>query len=318
MIQKKELGQTGLTITPFVLGGNVFGWTIDEQTSFKVLDHFLQSGGNFIDTADVYTGFYQGGKYGESERIIGQWMKTRKNRSKVLIATKVGYEMAPHKKGLSKKYILEAVEDSLHRLQTDVIDLYQSHRDDLHTPTEETLEAYTQLMKQGKVRHIGASQCTPDRLRNALNLSKELGLASYAALQPHYNLYERAGYEKGFESLCKEQKLGVIPNFGLARGFLTGKYRGEADLSKSARGAGMKDFFNERGLRILAGLDQVAKNQNATPAQVALAWLLSRPTVTAPIASATSVEQLSELLPSLELNLTIESLQILSQASQPS
>jgi aryl-alcohol dehydrogenase-like predicted oxidoreductase len=294
-MQKKPLGKTGATILPLVLGGNVFGWTADEATSFQILDRFADAGGTLIDTADVYSGFAPGGKYGESERIIGNWIKSRNNRSKVLIATKVGYEMSPDKKGLSRKYIMQAVEDSLTRLQTDSIDLYQSHRDDLSTPLEETLEAYTSLIKAGKVRWIGASQCAPDRLARGLEISKDKGFASYATLQPHYNLYERADYESQFKTICEEQGLGVIPYFGLARGFLTGKYRCEADLAKSVRGSGIKDFLNERGFRILAALDQVAKIESATPAQISLAWLMSRPSITAPIASATSVGQLEDL-----------------------
>jgi aryl-alcohol dehydrogenase-like predicted oxidoreductase len=312
-MQKKPLGKTGATILPLVLGGNVFGWTADEATSFQILDRFADAGGTLIDTADVYSGFAPGGKYGESERIIGNWIKSRNNRSKVLIATKVGYEMSPDKKGLSRKYIMQAVEDSLTRLQTDSIDLYQSHRDDLSTPLEETLEAYTSLIKAGKVRWIGASQCAPDRLARGLEISKDKGFASYATLQPHYNLYERADYESQFKTICEEQGLGVIPYFGLARGFLTGKYRCEADLAKSVRGSGIKDFLNERGFRILAALDQVAKIESATPAQISLAWLMSRPSITAPIASATSVGQLEDLLKSTTLQLSEESISILGQ-----
>jgi aryl-alcohol dehydrogenase-like predicted oxidoreductase len=317
MPSQKPLGKTGLKITPFVLGGNVFGWTADEKTSFQILDRFTEAGGNLIDTADVYTGFFAGGKYGESERIIGKWMKARGKRNQVLIATKVGYEMAPDKKGLSKKYILQAVEDSLLRLQVETIDLYQSHRDDLETPIEETLSAYTQLIKQGKVRFIGASQCTPDRLEKFLKVSAELGSASYQTLQPLYNLYSRQGYEEGFKSICEKHGLGVIPFYGLARGFLTGKYRSEADLAKSARGAtGVKEFLNERGFRILDGLEKVSKHKNASFAQVALAWLRTRPSITAPIASATSVTQLEDLLGSLALEFTLEEVQILNEASR--
>jgi aryl-alcohol dehydrogenase-like predicted oxidoreductase len=317
MSSLRPLGRTGISITPLALGGNVFGWTADESTSFQILDHFLALGGNLIDTADVYSGFVPGGKYGESEKILGKWMKKRGNRARVILATKVGYEMSPTQKGLSKKYILTAAEDSLARLQTDYLDLYQSHRDDLATPTSETLEAYTQLIQQGKVRLIGASQCTADRLEKALVLSQELGLAAYSTLQPHYNLLERAGYEKNFEPICKAHGLGVITYFGLARGFLTGKYRSEADLAQSARGPGVKDFLNARGFRILAALDQVAETHRATPAQVALAWIMARSSVTAPIASATSIAQLDDLWKSIELTLPPAAMQILDQASAP-
>jgi aryl-alcohol dehydrogenase-like predicted oxidoreductase len=320
MLEKRLLGKTGIQIAPLVLGGNVFGWTADEPTSFKILDRFVELGGNMIDTADVYSGFAAGGKYGESERVIGKWMKSRGNRHQLVIATKVGYPMSPEtspeKVGLSKKYILQAVEDSLARLQIETIDLYQSHRDDLQTPIHESLEAYTSLIHSGKIRFIGASQCTPERLREWLSVSQETGLATYTTLQPHYNLVERAGFEEKFQAICLAHGLGVITFFGLARGFLTGKYRSLGDLEKSVRGEGVKPYMNEKGFRVLAALDQVSKSQNATPAQVALAWLMAKPAVTAPIASATRVEQLKEIWKSVELKLDLESLRILDQASQ--
>src|SRR5579872_7264164 len=274
-----------------MLGGNVFGWTVDQSAGFKILDAFVDSGLNFIDTADIYSTWVPGHKGGESETIIGNWLKRLGNRSKVIIATKVGMEMTPNDKGLTKAYIFRAVERSLQRLQTDYIDLYQSHQDDATAPLEETLEAYAQLIKQGKVRVIGASNYTAERLAAALDASERHAFPRFESLQPHYNLCERAGYEAALEPLCLEKKLGVIPYFSLASGFLTGKYRSEADLSKSPRGQGVKKYLNERGFRILAALDQVAQNLHATPGKVALAWLMARPGVTAPIASATSLAQ---------------------------
>jgi aryl-alcohol dehydrogenase-like predicted oxidoreductase len=261
----RELGRSGLKVSPVCLGGNVFGWTADEQASFAVLDEFTASGGNFIDTADVYSTWVEGHKGGESETVLGQWLKRRGNRDKVILATKVGSDMGPDRKGLKPAYIARAVEDSLKRLQTDYIDLYQSHRDDPETPQEETLEAYAKLIKAGKVRAIGASNFTPERLASALAISAKHALPRYESLQPEYNLYERAGYEDALEPLCEKEKIGVIGYFGLASGFLTGKYRSEADLGKSPRGADLGQYFNERGFRILKGLDQVAAETGATP-----------------------------------------------------
>jgi len=311
----RNLGTSTLKVSPLCLGTNVFGWTIDEKTSASILDAFVAAGLNFIDTADIYSTWVPGHKGGESETIIGNWMKRSGNRSKVVIATKVGMEMGQNDKGLSKAYILRAVERSLQRLQTDYIDLYQSHKDDPTTPLEETLEASAQLIKQGKVRVIGASNYTAERLTAALEVSKQQGLPRYESLQPHYNLNERAGYEAALEPLCLEENLGVIPYFSLASGFLTGKYRSEADLSKSPRGQGVKKYLNERGFRILAALDRVAQNLNATPGKVALAWLMARPSITAPIASATTVEQLRDLIDATNLKLDAESIELLNQAS---
>jgi aryl-alcohol dehydrogenase-like predicted oxidoreductase len=304
-----------LEVSPLVCGGNVFGWTVNEATAFKLLDAFVAAGLNFIDTADVYSKWVPGNKGGESETILGKWLKRSGNRKKVVIATKVGMEMGPKKKGLSKSYISEAVEDSLQRLQTDYIDLYQSHTDDSETPLEETLETYAQLIKQGKVRVIGASNYSAERLALALEASKEHGYPSYQSLQPLYNLYERAGYEAKLEQLCLEKGLGVIPYFSLASGFLTGKYRSESDLSKSARGQGIKKYLNDRGFRILRALDQVAKQHHSTPARVSLAWLIARPSITAPIASATSLEQLNHLIEATKLELDHPSVEMLNQAS---
>jgi aryl-alcohol dehydrogenase-like predicted oxidoreductase len=314
---KRNLGDSGISIVPLVFGGNVFGWTTDERTSFDILDAFVDHGLDCIDTADVYSRWVPGNKGGESEIIIGRWLKNTGKRNNVIIATKVGSSMSPNdsRKDLSKQYIIKAAEDSLRRLQTDHIDLYQSHYDDLHTPVQETLEAYAQLIKEGKVRAIGASNFGADRLQESLEVSKKLGLPSYVTLQPEYNLYDREGYEKELEPVCKENKLGVITYYSLASGFLTGKYRSEADLNKSKRGQGIKKYINDRGVRILNALDEVAKNYGTTAATVALAWVIARPGVTAPIASATSVTQLQELTKSVSLNLLSDVINQLTEVS---
>ena len=314
-MKKRKLGNSGLQVAPLALGGNVFGWTIDEPASFQVLDAFAAAGFNFVDTADVYSAWKPGNKGGESETILGNWIKKSGNRQKVLIATKVGMDMGAGMKGLSKDYILRAVEDSLRRLQTDYIDLYQSHTDDATVPLQESLEAFDQLVKQGKVRAIGTSNYSAVRLSEALDVSKKHGLPRYESLQPLYNLYERADYESTLEPLCRENGIGVIPYYSLASGFLTGKNRSEADLAKSARGGGVKKYLNARGLALLAALDQVAKKYNSTPAKISLAWLLTRPTVTAPIASATNVTQLQELLDATALELDRDTLELLDKAS---
>ncbi len=310
----RELGRSGLAVGPLALGGNVFGWTADEATSFKVLDAFVAAGLNLIDTADAYSRWVPGHRGGESETIIGKWLKSRGNRSKVVIATKVGVEMGPGEQGLSRAYIVRAVERSLQRLDTDYIDLYQSHRDDPQTPIEETLSAYADLIKQGKVRVIGASNFTAERLRDALGASTARGLPRYESLQPNYNLYDRAAFEGELAELCRRERIGVISYFSLASGFLTGKYRSEADLANRARGYRVKEMLNERGFRILRALDAVARETGATPAQISLAWLIARG-VTAPIASATSVEQLEELIGATHLTLGAEALAKLDQAS---
>ena len=315
-MRKRRLGNSGLEVAPLAFGGNVFGWTADEKTSFRLLDAFVAAGFNLIDTADVYSRFAPENRGGESEMVIGNWLKQGGRRDKVIIATKVGLEMGHDKKGLSKGYILRAVEDSLSRLRTDYIDLYQSHRDDSDTPLEETLEAYAQLIEQGKVRAIGASNYSAERLSEALTVSKERGLPRYETLQPEYNLYDRAEYEEKLERVCVENGLAVITYFSLASGFLTGKYRSAADLSKSPRGERMvKKYLNKRGFRILDALDQVAGQLKTTPAQVALAWLIARPSVTAPIASATNLDQLNDLINAPKLELDEETIQLLNQAS---
>ena len=314
-MNKRKLGNSGLEISPLVFGGNVFGWTVDEPSSFKLLDAFVAAGFNAIDTADVYSKWVPGHTGGESETIIGKWLKRSRNRDKVIIATKVGMEMGPGKKGLSKAYILRAAEDSLRRLQTDYIDLYQSHTDDVETPIEETLGAYAQLIAQGKVRAIGASNYKADRFAVALEISKKTGLPRYESLQPLYNLYDRAEYEAELEPLCLKERIGVINYFPLASGFLSGKYRSEKDIESRPRARMLKKYLNERGFKILQALDQVAKKYNATPARVSLAWLLARPSITAPIVSATSIEQLNDLIATLDLKLDCSSIELLNAAS---
>ena len=314
-MEKRELGKSGIKVNPFALGGNVFGWTIDEKTSFEVLDAYVDSGLDFIDTADVYSAWAPGNKGGESETIIGNWLQKSGKRDKVVIASKVGMEMGPGKKGLSKAYISKAVEDSLKRLKTDYIDLYQSHRDDKDTPLEETLSIYTELIKQGKVRAIGASNFEATRLKEALEVSKKNGFAAYQTLQPEYNLYDREGYEKDLEPLCRENNIGVITYYSLASGFLTGKYRSEDDLNKSKRGQGVKKYLNDRGLRILKALDKVASNHNSSPASVAIAWVMARTGITAPIASATSTKQLKDIVAATELRLNSQDIELLNNAS---
>lgn len=317
-MDKRRLGRSDLMVSPLCLGGNVFGWTANEATSFKLLDAYVDAGLNFIDTADVYSTWASGNTGGESETIIGKWMKARGNRDQVVIATKVGSEMAPDRKGLSKSYIRSAVEASLRRLQTDVIDLYQSHRDDTDTPQQETLEAYADLIREGKVRAIGASNFSAARMREALAISAEHGLPRYESLQPKYNLYDRSEYEAELEPLCRKEGIGVIPYYGLASGFLTGKYRSEADFGKSVRGGRMAAYLTDRGKRILSALDDVANRKAATPAQVALAWLMARPGLTAPIASATSVEQLQDIVKATTLHLDEAEITTLDKASASS
>lgn len=314
-MDRRRLGKSDLEVSPLAFGGNVFGWTVDEPNSFKLLDAFVSSGFNFIDTADMYSTWVQGNKGGESETIIGKWLKRSGHRDQVVIATKVGLEMGPGKKGLSKSYIHSAVEASLKRLQTDYIDLYQSHRDDPETPLEETLEAYEELIEQGKVRAIGASNYSGDRLVKALEVSRERGLPAYQCLQPRYNLYDRTDFEKQLEPICLKEGIGVISYPSLASGFLTGKYRSEKDLDKSPRGTSVKKYLDQRGFRILNALDQVAEKYSSTPSRVALAWLMARQSLTAPIASATNLNQLNDLIESTRLKLDQSSIELLNQAS---
>lgn len=314
-MEKRKLGNTDLEVYPITFGGNVFGWTIDEKKSFEILDAFTGAGFNFIDTADVYSRWAPGNKGGESETIIGNWMKKHSNRDKFIIATKVGSDMGSGKKDLSKKYILKAAEQSLKRLQTDYIDLYQTHWDDPTTPIEETLDAYAQLIKEGKVRHIGASNLTADRLKESLQVAFANGLPEYETFQPHYNLYERAAFEDGLEPVCLGNNLGVLNYYSLASGFLTGKYRSKADLDKSERGAGVAKYLDDRGFKVLAVLDEVAATLNTTQATVALAWLIHRPSVTAPIVSATSIKQLESIINAPDLPITAHEIELLTQES---
>jgi aryl-alcohol dehydrogenase-like predicted oxidoreductase len=314
-VEKHRLGGSEIEMPPLMFGGNVFGWTIDEATSFRLLDALIAAGFNAIDTADVYSVWVRGHQGGESETVIGNWLKRRGRRDDVIIATKLGSQMGSGEKGLSRAWIMKEVDASLRRLQTDTIDLYQAHRDDPDTPQEETAQAFADLVKQGKVRAIGASNFSAARLKSALDVSRKLGLPRYESLQPHYNLVERRAYEAELEPLCQAEGLGVINYYALAAGFLTGKYRSAADLSKSPRGGGVKSYLNERGFRVLKALDDTATRHNATPAQVALAWLIARPSVTAPIASATSLEQLQEILKAVELKLDAQDIEALDTAS---
>ncbi|GGH07304.1 aldo/keto reductase [Mucilaginibacter phyllosphaerae] len=314
-MEKRALGKSGIEVMPFCFGGNVFGWTADEKTSFALLDGFVDAGFNFVDTADVYSKWAPGNTGGESETIIGNWLKQGGKRDKVILATKVGKPMGDDKKGLSKTYITQAVEASLSRLKTDYIDLYQSHDDDKNTPLAETMEAFDSLIKQGKVRAIGASNFSAGRFREALAVSENNGFARYETLQPEYNLYDREGYESQYESLCRENNIGVITYYSLASGFLSGKYRSEDDLDKSKRGGGIKKYLNGRGYKILAALDKVAGEYHSTPASVALAWVMARPGITAPIASATSTSQLNHLAKAAQLNLSADAVELLTTAS---
>jgi aryl-alcohol dehydrogenase-like predicted oxidoreductase len=316
-MQKRKLGNTGLEVPPIMLGGNVFGWTVNEADSFRLLDRALDLGLNFIDTADVYSRWAPGHVGGESETILGKWMAGNGKRDQVVLATKVGMDMGDGKQGLRPEYIRQAVEDSLRRLQTDHIDLYQSHKDDESTPIEDTLRAYDDLIHQGKVRFIGASNYSGARLRRALELSHQNNLPAYQTLQPHYNLVEREDYETELLPVVERFGLAVVPYFSLAAGFLTGKYRSEADLKGRARAAAAGKYMNERGLAVLEALDGVAAEYNAKPTQVALAWLMKQPGVSAPIASATNEAQLDDLVKSTQLELAPESLQRLTEVSNP-
>jgi aryl-alcohol dehydrogenase-like predicted oxidoreductase len=313
-MDKRRLGRTALKVAPLCLGGNVFGWTADEPTSFALLDAFVGEGFDFIDTADVYSRWVPGHQGGESETIIGNWFKRSGLRDKVVIATKVGMEKGPGK-GLKAANIRASVVRSVQRLRTDHIDLYFSHQDDQDTPLEETLRAHADLIAAGKVGAIGASNYTAARLREALDTSARLGLPRYEVLQPEYNLYARSGYEAALEGVCREAGIGVAPFYSIANGFLTGKYRSEADFGKSTRGPRMSAYLNDRGRAILAALDEAAEAHRATPVQIALAWLMARPGLTAPIASATSVVQLGELMASARLRLDADTIVRLDRAS---
>jgi aryl-alcohol dehydrogenase-like predicted oxidoreductase len=313
-MEKRILGKTDLSIVPIVFGGNVFGWTIDEKKSFEILDQFIENGFNFIDTADVYSRWVEGNKGGESETIIGNWLKKHNKRHDVVIATKVGSDMGTGK-SLKKDYIINQVEHSLSRLQTDYIDLYFSHFDDESTPVEETLSAYETLIRAGKVRWIGASNFSAPRLKESLLFSTQHNLPRYEVYQPGYNLFDREEFEREHEKICLENDLGVITYYSLASGFLTGKYRSEDDLNKSKRGGGVKKFLTERGFKILEALDQVADKHHVEQASVALAWLINHPSVTAPIASVTDLSQLKSFTEAANLKLTPEDISLLDKAS---
>lgn len=319
-MQKRKLGNSGLEVGPLAFGGNVFGWTADEAMSFRLLDAFVDAGLNLIDTADVYSKWIPGHKGGESESIIGNWLAQDRRdkggrRDKVVIATKGGIEVEPGGKGLSRDYLKRAVDRSLKRLKTDYIDLYQAHIDDPEVPLEETLGAFDELIREGKIRAVGASNYKASRLAEALEVSAKTGLPRYESLQPWYNLYDRAEFEGELEELCLTENIGVISYFSLASGFLTGKYRSEDDLADRPRAYRVKDMLNERGYRILKALDEVAAETGATPAQISLAWLMARPSVTAPIASATSLKQFEELAGAVDLQLSDDAIQTLTDAS---
>lgn len=314
-MQKRTLGRTGLGIAPLVFGGNVFGWTADEKTSFALLDAFTDAGFNAIDTADVYSSWVPGNRGGESETIIGNWLKqSGRARDSVVLITKVGSDMGQGHRDLSRKWIMEAVEASLSRLKTDHIDLYLSHWPDDRTPYEETLEAHAALVKAGKVRAFGASNLDAAQLQASLAAADRAGLPRYAALQPEYNLYDRAGFEGPLADLCTRENIGVITYFSLARGFLSGKYRSIADTEGTARGGGVAGYLDAKGLRILAALDKVSAETGAKPAEIALAWLIAKPAVTAPIASATNLDQLKSLTRSASLSLSADHMAALDAA----
>ncbi|SCK57735.1 Predicted oxidoreductase [Variovorax sp. HW608] len=315
-MQLRTLGRSDLQVSPLAFGGNVFGWTADEAMSFRLLDAWVDAGFNFVDTADVYSRWVPGHTGGESETLIGKWLRQTGKRNRIVLATKLGKPMGDGKQGLSPAYIREAVDASLRRLKCDHIDLYQSHDDDPDTPLADTAEAFAELIRVGKVRAIGASNFSAPRLQEALDVAEKQRLPRYESLQPLYNLYDRAVFEKDLEALCKERGVGVINFYALAAGFLTGKYRTEADAAKSARGASTtKKYLNPRGLRILDALDKAAKAIGAKPGQIALAWQIARPAVTAPIASATSIGQLDELVAAAQLELDAEIIAMLDKAS---
>ena len=314
-MEKIKIGESDLEIAPINLGGNVFGWTLDQKKSFEILDAFVDGGFNFLDTADMYSYWVDGGEGGQSETIIGDWMKSRGNRQDIVLATKVGGETGTHPVDISKKHILESVDKSLARLKTDYIDLYYTHFDDEKTPIEETLEAYDEIVKAGKVRYIAASNISPERLVESFEVAEHKGFPKYQALQPHYNLLERKNYEEHYAELADRYGMTVFPYWSLAAGFLTGKYRSEDDLNKSVRGGSVKQYLNDKGFGVLKALDKVAEAHQSTQATVALAWLLSRPNVGAPIASATKKSHLETIFAAPKLELTVEDIELLNEAS---
>lgn len=314
-LQPRTIGKTELQALPFALGGNAFGWAVDEKTAFGILDRFVDAGFSLVDTADVYTKWVPGNVGGESESMIGHWLTASGKRERVLITTKVGGEMGPGKKGLSANYIRSAVEDSLRRLQTDYIDIYMAHYDDPDTPFEETLGAFGELIDAGKVRALGLSNHDPDRLREVVAASQTPGLPRYDVLQPLYNLYDRQDFEQNYAPICLAENIAVMNFRSLASGFLTGKYRSEEDVRQATRARANRQYMNERGFRILDALDEIAARTGAQQSQVALAWLVARPGVTAPLSSATSVQQLDELIAATRLSLDDDAVQLLDAAS---
>lgn len=314
-MEKRRLGNSELFVNPIAFGGNVFGWTLNKEKSFKILDAFIDAGFDFIDTADTYSWWVDGNSGGESETIIGKWLAERKNRDKIIISTKTGSQTKEHPKSISKKSILKNVEDSLRRLKTDYIDLYQTHFDDETTPVEETLSAYKQLIKEGKVRAIGTSNMSPERIRESLKASERDGLPKYETLQPLYNLMEREKYERDLRPIVENNNMGVLNYYSLASGFLTGKYRSKDDLGKSPRGGGIEKYLNSKGFAVLKALDEVSEKHNSTLATVSLAWLLARPTITAPIVSATSLKQLQSIIDAPKLKLDASDMDRLNKAS---
>lgn len=314
-MKKIKIGQTDLEVAPFNFGGNVFGWTLNETESFEILDHYVEAGFDFIDTADSYSHWANNGVGGQSETIIGNWMKARGNRDKMVIATKVGSGVGTENTNSSRQHILKTAEESLKRLQTDYIDLYYTHYDDGKTPVEETLQAYDELIKAGKVRYIAVSNIKPERLVESLEVAEKNNLPKYQALQPLYNLVEREGYEQDFAPLAEKYGLTVFPYYALASGFLTGKYRSKDDFGKSVRGKGLAKYLNDGGMKVLQVLEQVSRKHNSVPAAVSLAWLATQPNIGAPIASATSIKQLDEILSSVTLHLDEEDLKALNEQS---
>ncbi len=314
-MEKRKIKNTDLSVAPVNFGGNVFGWTLDEKQSFDILDQFTDAGFNFIDTADAYS-WWVNGTGGQSEEIIGKWMKNRSNRQNIVLATKVGAQTKEHGLDISKKHILKSVDESLQRLQTDHIDLYYTHYDDNTTPIEETLSAYDEIIKAGKVRYIAASNVSPERLKASFEASEKHSLPKYVALQPHYNLMEREGFERNYAPLVEEFDLSVFPYWSLAAGFLTGKYRTEEDLGKSQRGEGVRKYLNDKGFAVLKALDQVSEKHQTTQGTAALAWLLANPLITAPIVSATSASQLDTIFKAPKLVLDQEDIELLNEASK--
>ncbi len=316
MTHKVKIGHSALEVAPINFGGNVLGWTLDEKASFEILDAFTAAGFNFIDTADTYA-WWVNGTGGQSETIIGNWMRARRNRSNVIVATKVGSQTKEHPVDISKKHILKSVDESLQRLQTDYIDLYYTHFDDEKTPVEETLSAYDEMVKAGKIRYIAASNVSPSRLEASLAASAQNGFPKYVALQPLYNIMERVKFESEYAPLVKKYNLGVMPYYALAAGFLTGKYRSEEDLGKSVRGGGAKKYLTDKGFAVLQALDKISAKHNTQSATVSLAWLLSNPVITAPVVSATSKNQLQTIIDAPALQLDAEDLELLENASEP-